>query len=168
MVSFEEAIAAGKVTSEEAFAIFDSLPPVKVEELTGLWKGSGFETGCPSDGLLERSGWFGKRFTDANSVDPLVFNANDGGVFAADPVKTMAAAAQGAYLPDKQVECETKEPKARLRVIVYRGVPTASMVYNELPIIDSFRRVDDDILLGVMDNVQMPGPPFFFVLRRNN
>ena len=35
----------------------------------------------------------------------------------------------------------TSEPKARLRTVEHRGVATAAMVYDALPIIDVFRRV---------------------------
>lgn len=168
MVSFSEALAAGKVTPEEANALFDSLPAVKPEEVSGLWKGSSFPTGSLQDGTLERSGWFGKRLTGPDAVDPLVFSTKDGsGHFAVDPIKAMGLIMQGLFLPDVQDQCETADPKARLRAVEYRGVSTASMVYNELPIIDHFRRVDADTLLGSMDNLQMPGPSFFFVLRRH-
>jgi hypothetical protein len=59
----------------------------------------------------------------------------------------------------------TDKPKARLRTIEHRGVATAAMVYDSLPIIDVFRRVDDDTLLGLMDLRGLP-QPFFFLLRR--
>ena len=71
-MTFAEAIKAGKVTSDEAYAIFDSLPPTSVEKMIGTWKGEEFPSGHPNDGLLAESGWFGKRFTDADTVDPLL------------------------------------------------------------------------------------------------
>jgi hypothetical protein len=49
-------------------------------------------------------------------------------------------------------------------MIEHRGVVTATMSYDALPINDHFRRVDDATLLGVMD--LRGAPPFFFVLRR--
>lgn len=168
MVSFGEALAAGKITPQEAFDIFDSLPLVKPSELIGLWKGVSFPIGDPMDQSLERSGWFGKEFIDENNVHPLVFNSTNGGRFAADPEKSMmlALVGQDVYIPDKQPEVETDQCKARLRVVEYRGVATASMVYNNLPIIDSFRKVDNNTVLGSMENPQMPAP-YFFVLRRH-
>ena len=39
------------------------------------------------------------------------------------------------------------------------------MIYDQLPIIDVFRRVDDDTLLGLMDFRAVP-LPYFFVLAR--
>lgn len=178
MLSFQDAVAAGKVTTDQAQELFDTLPAVQINELRGLWKGAEFPTASPSDGLLATSRWFGKRFTGNDDVDPLVWCASkskkgDGSssgdnseLFAADPPKAMALISQGLDVPDHRAECETHEPGARLRPVEYRGVVTASMVYNQLPVIDHFRRVDDTTLLGVMNNPQMPGPPFFFVLRR--
>ena len=61
----------------------------------------------------------------------------------------------------------TDEPKARLRVVEHRGVATAALVYDALPIIDVFRRVDDATLLGVMDLRGLPRP-FFFLLERDD
>ncbi|KAF5021799.1 hypothetical protein F66182_6174 [Fusarium sp. NRRL 66182] len=165
MVSFDEALAAGKVTPEEAAEMFDSLPALRPKELIGLWKGQSFLTGSPQDGQLESSGWYGREFIDENTVHPLVFKSKDNGRFAVDPLKAMALASQGTHLPDAQSEAETKEAKARIRVVEFRGMATASMVYNQLPIIDSFRKVDDNTLLGAMENVQLPSP-YFFVLGR--
>ena len=47
----------------------------------------------------------------------------------------------------------------------YRGVVSATMIYDSLPINDIFRKVDDDTVLGVMD-LRFTPQPFFFILRR--
>jgi hypothetical protein len=47
----------------------------------------------------------------------------------------------------------------------FRGVVTATMCYDALPIHDAFRRIDDDTRLGVMD--LRGAPPFVFVLERD-
>ena len=59
----------------------------------------------------------------------------------------------------------TSRPRARLRTVEHRGVHTAAMVYDALPIIDVFRRVDGATVLGLMDLRGLPDP-FFFLLRR--
>ncbi len=59
----------------------------------------------------------------------------------------------------------TKKHRARLRAVEHRGVVTAAMVYDHLPIIDVFRRVDADTLLGVMD--LRGAEPYFFILQRD-
>jgi hypothetical protein len=61
----------------------------------------------------------------------------------------------------------TRKPKARLRSLEHRGVVTAAMVYDALPIIYVFRRVDADTLLGLMDLRGLPAP-FFFLLERDD
>ena len=33
----------------------------------------------------------------------------------------------------------------------YRGKASASMIYDQKPIIDIFRKIDEDTMLGVMD-----------------
>jgi len=58
----------------------------------------------------------------------------------------------------------TKHPRARLRAVEFRGKVSAAMVYDHLPIIDVFRRVDEHTLLGVMDQRGAP-KPYFFTLR---
>jgi hypothetical protein len=41
--------------------------------------------------------------------------------------------------------------KARIREVKYNGVVSAAMIYNERPIIDYFRGVDERTVMGVMD-----------------
>ena len=47
----------------------------------------------------------------------------------------------------------------------YRGVVSATMCYDRLPIHDAFRRVDDVTVLGVMD--LRGAPPYVFLLERD-
>ena len=51
------------------------------------------------------------------------------------------------------------------RMTEYRGVVSATMIYDSLPINDIFRKVDDDTVLGVMD-LRFTPQPFFFILLR--
>lgn len=59
----------------------------------------------------------------------------------------------------------TTKPTARLRATGYRGVVSATMVYDARPINDVFRRLDADTVLGCMD--LRGAPPYFFRLRRD-
>jgi hypothetical protein len=61
----------------------------------------------------------------------------------------------------------TDQPKARLRMTEYRGVVSATMIYDSLPINDIFRKVDDHTVLGAMD-LRFAPQPFFFILRREH
>jgi hypothetical protein len=161
--------------AEEAFAFFDGLPPVRAEELTGRWRGRELATGHPMDGLLEASGWYGKQFDSVDDVHPLLFATPGAAPFAVDPRRvplglagtvsaSTVARGRGLLGPLKPV-LRTSRPAARLRNLEYRGVVTAAMVYDHLPIIDVFRSVDSDTLLGVMDLRSEPAPYFFVLVR---
>lgn len=167
MTTFDEAIDAGHVSSEEAKAIFDSLEPVFPDQIIGTWKGGEFPSGHPMDGSLASSGWFGKRFTDMDTVDPLLFYTSDrSGFFAAAPLRKTQASARGVTdIASIRAEVEAAGPSARLRPAQYRGVMTTAMIYDQLAIIDYFRMVDANTLLGAMDRRGDEGT-YFFVLRR--
>ena len=49
----------------------------------------------------------------------------------------------------------------------YRGKSSATMIYDQLPINDVFRKIDQDAVFGVMDFKGMKSP-FFFILRREH
>lgn len=159
-----------------ALALFDELPPVAVNEMMGAWRGFGVDTGNPFDGLLEAYGWRGKRFDAADAAHPLVFE-DARGAFSVDPagLPLVFAIRHSALLRNRGVASaarkirrlrRTTAPKARLRMIEYRGVVTGTMSYDALPINDHFRRVDDNTLLGAMD-LRGLDAPFIFVLRRD-
>jgi hypothetical protein len=65
----------------------------------------------------------------------------------------------------------TRTAKARLRTMRYRDVDTATMIYDQLPINDVFRRLDgvagSDAVIGAMD-LRGLSRPYFFVLRRDD
>lgn len=162
-------------TREEALTLFDGLPAVSVDDLTGRWHGRELATGHALDGLLEASGWYGKQFDGPDQVHPLLFRDGSGDVFPVDPKKVPLGVA--ARAPSSLVErgrgllgvlkpaLRTKNYRARLRAIEHRGVLTAAMVYDHLPIIDTFRRVDGNTVLGIMDLRNNP-EPYFFILTK--
>jgi hypothetical protein len=163
-------------TTQQALALFDSLPPIRAEELTGRWRGRELRTGHPMDGLLESSGWYGKQFDGVDAVHPLLFLGAGGEVYPVDPrrvplgladrVPAPVVARGRALVKAFQPVLRTRKPRACLRNLEHRGVVTAAMVYDHLPIIDTFRRVDDDTMLGVMD-LRGSSQPYFFVLARD-
>jgi hypothetical protein len=163
-------------TPAEAFALFDALPTVKAEEILGGWIGRELATGHPLDGHLVASGWYGKRFDDVESVHPLLFRGEDGNIFAGDPIRMPLGLV--AKINPKSVEklrrklrgihepaMKTKKYRARLRNLEFRGAVSAAMVYDQLPIIDIFRQVDGETLLGAMDQ-RGAANPYFFILTR--
>ncbi|MDB4945787.1 MAG: hypothetical protein JWP97_5321 [Labilithrix sp.] len=159
----------------EATAFFDSLPAVPLDTMIGRWRGSEIDTGHPMNGLLAPSGWYGKEFLDLERVHPLLFQTPGGDIFPVDPRKVpisvaplvpraLAPLARRA-LPVLRAGLGTTEPRARLRTMELRGKTSATMIYDHLPIQDSFRAVDDRTLLGAMDR-RGDERLFFFILRR--
>lgn len=175
MASFESIIAHGQTSTEEALALYDSLPPVEQTYMHGKWHGAGFNTHHPMDGLLETFGWHGKEFIDNDSVHPLVCRDANGNLFNVDPQRIPMSLATGASLPRStfmsrlflslKLVLQTKQPRARLRMMEYRGKVSATMIYDHLPIHDVFRKIDDNTVLGIMD-LRGLEKPFFFILRR--
>lgn len=163
------------VSLPRALEIFDVLPAVAVEGMRGRWSGAEVSTGNPLDGLLQAYGWYGKRFVSAEEADPLLFG-RDGSLFAVNPALVpVGLAVRLAWLARHPVMVavgrrvlpllQTRQPRARLRMVDYRGVSTATMIYDAQPITDHFRRLDDGTLLGAMD-LRGLVQPFFFMLRR--
>lgn len=162
-------------TPQQALAFFDALPPVSIEQMMGAWRGSGFATGHPLDGLLEAMNWHGKRFRSAEDVDPLIMDRGDSSYALNPRFLPMGSATRSVAL--FQIDAlrrgtvaalpllQTSRAAARLRNVEYRGVVTATMVYDALPINDHFRLVDDTTVVGAMD---MRGwtTPFMFSLHR--
>ena len=163
-------------TSATALAFYDTLAPARIEEMIGSWRGEGLRTGHPFDGLLERFRWYGKRFDSPDDVHPLVFRAGADRKVPINPAfvplpllvryrSLLRAPLVPTLFAVIRPLLSTQKPKARLRLANYRGVVTATMCYDALPISDAFRKVDDDTLVGAMDARGLP-MPFLFVLRR--
>jgi hypothetical protein len=162
---------ADRYSPAEALALFDSLPAVPIPMLLGRWKGSGLRTDHPMDGMLEELGWYGKEFVDADHVHPLLFRGSRG-LLVLSPARVpiglalrLPRALARLSFPLVRPWLTTRRFGARLRMTEFRGVSSATMIYDAQPINDIFRKVDDDTVLGLMDMRGME-QPFFFVLRR--
>ncbi len=165
-------------TRDQAWELFDTLPTVRVEEITtGRWRGSELNTGHPWDGSLTEAGWYGKQFDTAENVHPLLVAGRDGRIFPLEPRRAplgligvlplSVVRFTRRLLPLLRAAVRTRAPRARLRAVDFRGKVSAAMVYDHLPMIDVFRLVDDETLLGVMDLRGM-SEPYFFILRRDH
>lgn len=139
---FAALTARDDVPLAEMFALFDALEPIDTPFLRGAWEGGVLRTGHPGEAQLGAVGWVGKDFHGDDDVDPIVVR---------DPA--------GARVASPMMG------KASLRVVRYRGVATATMIYDKHPIFDHFRKIDDDRVLGVMDR-KGEAAPLFFYLRR--
>ena len=131
--------------------------------------GSGLPTGSPLDGLLEAHCWYGKEFLDEESVHPLLFGDRSGRPRPIDPrwlpmavLRDYAGFAHFApfrwLFTGVRSLLWTTKPAARLRTIEHRGVLTAAIVYDALPVIDVFRRVGPDVLLGADGHARAAEP----------
>ncbi|MGR6964811.1 DUF4334 domain-containing protein [Geodermatophilus sp. URMC 61] len=166
----------GGAAPADLLAFADRLPGVEVEEMSGRWRGAELPTGSPLDGLLTAHRWWGKEVRDADTVHPLLFPDRAGRPAPIEPAPAplallrrapglaRSAPARLAFTAVRPL-LTTRRPAARLRTVVHRGVPTAALVYDRLPVVDVFRRVSPDLLLGLMD---MRGlhDPFAFLLER--
>ncbi len=132
-----------RTTLNELDALFDALPAVAEDFMIGEWDGGVFNTGHPGEQQLGALGWAGKTFRGRNDVDPIVSRQADGSR-KANPVMGSAS----------------------LRRVEYRGVVTATMVYDKHAIFDHFRAVAADTVLGVMDSKGDAMPLYFWLRRR--
>ena len=104
---------------------------------------------------MKKLNWYGKAFHDAERVDPLLFELPGGKIAAVDP----------ATVYEKGKLLEAPGGKARMRRIEHRGKAGAAMVYDNLPIIDHFRKAGEGMLLGMMDR-KGDIAPYFFILEK--
>ncbi|PAX51042.1 DUF4334 domain-containing protein [Brunnivagina elsteri] len=173
--SYQSILETRKTTTEEALQLFDPLEPVDLDFMFGRWQGSEIDTSHPMNGMLASSGWYGKEFIDSETVHPLLFADDRNHIFkvapnaiAMDWMLKIPAIQNDAFKPLLKLATslqKTETSQARLRMMEYRGKVSATMVYDFLPINDSFRKIDDSSVLGIMDYKNL-SEPFFFILRR--
>ena len=158
-------------------ALFDTLEPVTPGELVGRWRGAELPSGSRLDGLLTLHRWWGKDVRDTETVHPLLFPDRRGRPYPVTPgpaplgllrrwpdlARTPAARLGVAAV---RPVLRARRPGARVRSVAFRGVVTAAIVYDALPVVDVFRRVDERSLLGLMD-MRGLAEPFAFVLTRS-
>lgn len=168
-------LQTAKTTTEGALQLFDALESVNLDFMLGRWQGSGLHTSHPLDGLLEASNWYGKEFVNSENVHPLLFLDNNGKIIKVAPnpiamnwvlkLPILKNDFMKPFLRLTNSLLKTEKSQARLRMMDYRGKVSATMLYDYLPINDSFRKVDDHTVLGIMDFKDLP-QPYFFVLKR--
>lgn len=160
----------------EAKACFDNLDPMMADKMIGyFWKGEGIDTGHPMDGMLESSRWWGKAFFGPDQVHPLVHKGVFKDKFYVNPALLPIGLATNLPLRDTIAPflfplisplIATKRFKARVRMLEFRGQLSAAMCYDDKPINDCFRKIDDNSVMGWMDFKGME-QPYFFKLRRD-
>jgi GXWXG protein/Domain of unknown function (DUF4334) len=164
------------LSTDAALRYFDRQQPVAPDVLPGRWRGVELPTGHPLDGLLAVHGWYGKEFLDAERVHPLLFTDRAGVPHPVDPTpaplglirrhpRLLGTLPARAGSPLARRLLRTRRPAGRVRTLCHRDVLTSALVYDRLPVIDVLRRVDDDVLIGLMDLRGVPQPYFFLLLR---
>ena len=127
-----DALAAGTSPSvADLDALWADLSTVRPEEMLGAWRGGDFATGHPASGLLTKIGWHGKRFDSLLEGHPLVCRGEDGALYSSTRY------AGGGH--------------SSLWEVGFRGETTATMVYDAMPVLDHFKRVDATCVMGIMN-----------------
>ncbi|KAJ5152689.1 uncharacterized protein N7482_009167 [Penicillium canariense] len=138
---YQELVQRTDLSCDEVLAVFDKLKPVEPEQFIGTWIGANVNTNHPTEEKLTKMRWAGKTFRSAEDVDPIMVYKEDG---------------SRAWNEDWG--------HARLRQIEFRGVVSTAMVYDDFPIIDYFRYVNDNLLAGAMDSKTTQAGPYYFYL----
>ncbi|MDR0920258.1 MAG: DUF4334 domain-containing protein [Oscillospiraceae bacterium] len=168
-----EALLKNKtITQQEGLDFFDTLEPADVKELKYKWKGSEVPSGHPMDGMLNAVNWYGKYFTDVDNVYPLIFEKNNGKLFAGNPklmpIKAFETAPRWLVSILFKIATpfiKTKKSSAILRMMEFRGKLTAAMIYDDKPIIDIFAKIDDKTFLGITETKWDIGLYYFFIIK---
>lgn len=132
MKTFREFLSQkGKIAEEELEIFFASLESVTIKEMIDEWKGGYFNTGKSKLEFFLKDFWIikwhGKIFLSKDNVQSLVFSLF--GIKFNIPVAGVAV----------------------LRKMEFRNKISASMIYSYLPIIDNFRKIDNETVMGAME-----------------
>lgn len=136
----QKIIASGHACGADVLMpLFMQLEPATEEQMLGTWHGGRFDGGATPDPI----NWYGKRFNSRTDVEPMLCRKEDGTIYAWD-----------------------KWGPAQLREMVFGGRVQAALIYDTMPMMDYFRKVTDDLVLGLADIKGRP-TDFFFWLRRD-
>jgi hypothetical protein len=145
-IRFQAFLDAGdKLSADALLDYYDTLEPVAVEFMLGDWDGGVLATGHDGERQMALVRWVGKTFHDRDHVDPII-----------------------SQKPDEGRVVNPILGSARLRMVEFRGRSTATMIYDKHPICDHFRKISNDLVMGIMDRKDDPAPLFFYLRRRGD
>lgn len=124
-------------SSEKLCLLFGQCEPASCDYMLGLWQVGHFDDGCKGG-----AGWSGKRITSPDDVDPVLYRKIDGSYFSWDIWGS-----------------------ARMRDMQVAGRVQACLLYRDQPWIEAFRRVSDDIAMGLLWRNSMSVSSFFWMRR---
>jgi hypothetical protein len=128
---FEALRDAPSAAPAELDALWADLSVLAADDMLGAWRGGDFATGHPAGRLLGKIGWHGKRFDSLLEGHPLICRDEDGRLYS----NTQYAAGGHSSLWE----------------VGFRGETTATMVYDAMPVLDHFKRVDERTVMGIMN-----------------
>lgn len=173
--TIREFLNQGSSSSAAALAVFDQLDSINIDEINGVWHAKIFNTGHPLDIPLQIFGWYGKEFTDKNHVHPLLFAKPNSPVFFADPKRIpIRLFIRFPFLANKisaglfhafNFIFKTTLSKAVMRMAENRGKISATMIYDDIPAIDQFRKVDENMIFGMSEMKGLNQPQFFILFK---
>ena len=137
----------GLINTEELDEVFNALEPVSCESILGKWKGGDFNTGHKGSSQLKEIKWYGKTFNSLKDAKPLICYNEKGELYSN----------------------QKWGGEASLWMIEFRGKVSATMVYDNQPVFDHLRKVNEYTLMGIMngkDIVFDNGEHFYFFLER--
>lgn len=168
-----ELLQQGKqISQKEALDFFGTLEAIQIDELVGEWRGKECKTGHPMEGLLHQLNWYGKQFFANGNAHPLVFQQKDGRLFNLNPnfiPSGFPLVRIPSFLARSLIKIfhpllSTRKTKARIQMVEYHGKVSAAMIYDRIAIIDHFRKIDQNTVLGVMDYKGKPNNRYYFFL----
>lgn len=146
MKTFENLVSQkGKISRQELDEFFAQLELVAIDEMMGEWQGGYFYTGKSKIEFLLKDfilmKWYGKTFFNPDKVSALVFS----------------------FLG---IKFNLFFGTAVLRNLKFRDKISTSMIYNYLPIIDNFRKIDQNTVMGIME-IKGKISLYFYLKRKN-
>jgi hypothetical protein len=118
--------APDPIDEDRVAGLWEVLPPAGLTEMLGHWRGGLLNTGHPHNRRRTPSPWHGKYFESVERALPDVCMTDDGRRY-------------------------TRGATASLWLVQFRGEMTASLIYDRKPVIDHFKHVDENTVLGVMN-----------------
>lgn len=137
------------VSDAELDAMWAELKTVHPSDILGSWRGAALNTGHSASRRLAALRWYGKTFHSARNTEPLVCRDEQGQLYS----NTEASGT------------------ASLHTLPFRAELTATLVYHSRPILDHFKQVDDNTLMGIMVGGNEPSDGirhFYFLLLRSD
>lgn len=151
--AFQKIKNSPAINNNDLYFLFDNLPTISESDILGKWKGGYFATQHPGNKILKEIKWFGKWYRNKLDAIPLICYDSTGKLYSSNIMRL---------------------GHASLWDVVFREKLSAAMLYDDAPIFDHFRKVDENTLMGVMcgeitddsPEIIKNGGDYFFYLKR--